>query len=208
MIYRSIKRKNVYERISDEELQAISLTGDKAAESCLVARYAVHVRRLAAPLYICGGDKDDLIQEGNVGLYEAILRFDPKKDVRFATFADLCIRRAQYKAIENSNRKKHAPLNFHISIDMFDENTESFDGKPAADDSLNPEMILIDRERSQQVYDRIIQALSPLELTVLKQYLTGMDYVQIADVLGKEKKSIDNALQRIRRKVKQICMEE
>lgn len=197
-----------YERISDEELQAISRTGDKTAESCLIDRYAVHVRKLAAPLYICGGDKDDLIQEGNVGLYEAILRFDPQKDVRFATFADLCIRRAQYKAIENSNRKKHAPLNFHISMDFFDENTESFDGKSAADDSLNPELIIIDRERSQQVYERIMEALSPMEIKVLKRYLTGMDYGEIAEELGKEKKSIDNALQRIRRKVKQICTEE
>lgn len=197
-----------YEQISDEELQAISVTGDKVAENCLIGRYAVLVRRLAAPLYICGGDKDDLIQEGNVGLYEAILRFDPKRDVRFATFADLCIRRAQYRAIENSNRKKHAPLNFHLSIDIFDENAENYEGRSAADDSLNPELIMIDRERARLVYDKIIAALSPLELTVLKQYLTGMDYVQIADVLGKEKKSIDNALQRIRRKVKRICTEE
>ncbi len=197
-----------YKNITDEELHKCYRNGDKKAENCLLDRYAVHVRRLAAPLYICGGDKDDLIQEGNVGLYEAMLRFDPNRDVRFATFADVCIRRAQYKAIENSNRKKHAPLNFHISIDIFDENEDTYDIRQAADEKFNPEYIVLDKEHAKDVYDRIMAALSPMELTVLKKYLTGMDYIEIADSTGKDKKSIDNALQRIRRKVKQICLED
>ena len=197
-----------YEEISDEELQECCRNGDKAAENCLLDRYAVHVRKLAAPLYICGGDKEDLIQEGNMGLYEAILRFDPKRDVRFATFADVCIRRAQYKAIESSNRKKHAPMNFRISIDIFDENDDSYDIAQAADEKFNPEAIVLDKEHAKQIYDRIITVLSPMELTVLEKYLDGKDYIEIADDIGKEKKSIDNALQRIRRKVKQICLED
>ncbi len=197
-----------YDKVTDEELQAFCRKGDKEAENCLVDRYAVRVRRLAAPLYICGGDKDDLIQEGNVGLYEAILQYDPGRDVRFSTFAETCIRRAQYKAIENSNRKKHEPLNFRIPIDIFDENTEGYDARQAADDTFNPEFIVLDKEHARHVYDRIIEALSPLERFVLQKYLDGLDYSEIAVLLDKEKKSIDNALQRIRRKVRKICLKD
>lgn len=201
MSYKDLEKK------TDEELIALFRDGDKQVEKELIERYLLCVRQLAAPLFLMGGDKEDLIQEGNVGLYQAMLQYDPKKDTSFATFAKICIRRAQYKAIESSNRKKNAPLNFRISTEVMAEDGD-FDKKEAADESLNPEVIFLDKERSDRMMKKIELELSPLEKKVFYRYLAGMDYTEIATEIGKDKKSIDNTIQRIKRKVKAVCLED
>lgn len=200
-----------YEKKSDEELVALYRSGEKDVEDVLIRRFHPMVEQAASSLFLTGGDRDDLVQEGSVGLYQAILSFVPEKETRFSTFANLCIRRAQYKAIEAGNRKKHNPLNLSISIDA-EENEDSdhvfsITEIRAEDELFNPEQVLLSEERKRELEHDLAESLSPLERRVLFFYLNGEEYGSIAAQLGKPKKSIDNALQRIRRKVRRLCLE-
>lgn len=200
-----------YEQKTDEELVALYRSGKKDVEDVLMRRFHPMVEQAASSLFLTGGDREDLVQEGSVGLYQAILSFAPEKEARFSTFANLCIRRAQYKAIEAGNRKKHNPLNLSISIDA-EENEDSDHvfsiTEIRAEDALfNPEQVLLSEERKQELEHDLAESLSLLERRVLFFYLNGEEYGSIAVQLGKPKKSIDNALQRIRRKVRRLCSE-
>ncbi|MBR1635254.1 MAG: sigma-70 family RNA polymerase sigma factor [Lachnospiraceae bacterium] len=201
-----------YEAKTDEELVAMYRSGEKDVEDVLIRRFHPLVEQEASSLFLTGGDREDLVQEGNVGLYQAILSFAPERNARFSTFAGLCIRRAQYKAIEAGNRKKHNPLNLSISIDAGEaadsDHVFSITEIRAEDERFNPESVMLSEERKRELERDLAEELSPLERKVLYFYLNGEEYGSIAGRLGKPKKSIDNALQRIRRKVRKLCLKD
>ena len=171
----------------------------------IMEKYKNLVRKKARALYLMGGDNDDLMQEGMIGLFKAVRDFEPEYQASFAAFAEICISRQLYSAIQASNRKKHSPLNSYISLYS---GTIGKDRRevplqeilPAAQMD-NPEELVISRENARRLEAELKKRLSSFECRVLECYLEGRDYVEIAGQLGKSPKSIDNALQRIRRKV-------
>ena len=159
----------------------------------LIERYKRRVRNQARPLYLMGGDSDDLIQEGMLGLFKAIRDYRPEKSDSFEAFAVLCISRQLYSAIQAAGRLKHAPLNSYVELSPeLGEQTEGLKGK-------SPEELLIDQENIESLQAEILKVATPLEHEILKAYLSGQSYTEIAQRLNKEPKSIDNALQRIGR---------
>ena len=183
------------------ELAQKAATGDSAAEEALVSEYAQLVRVCARPYFLAGGDSEDLIQEGMLGLLSAVRTFDPAKGVKFATYAEFCVRRRIYSAIRSASGYKHTPLNSYISLEspQIDEsNTQS------AYFLRDPEDFVIARERAGEVEKLLFGALSRFESGVLELYLDGMSYKDMAVRLGKSSKSVDNAVQRIRKKLAQI----
>jgi len=185
--------------------------GDDDAMEEMLNRYKNMVRSKATALYLVGGDKEDLIQEGMIGLYKAIREYDPERNDSFAAFAGLCITRQMYSAIKASNTKKNQPLNNYIPFDLyaFAEDSESVGGNSNAYEGMgywqkDPEESVIDRENAVRIEKEVFSSLSKMERQVLSFYATGMPYQEIAKVMEKEPKSIDNALQRIRKKLKTV----
>ncbi len=203
-----------YESISDEEMIIRIQEGDQSAMDYLLEKYKYLVRNKAKALYLIGGDKDDLIQEGMIGLYKAIRDFDVEKQNSFFNFADLCISRQIYSAIKASNRKKNIPLNTYISIysPVYGESGDNEEKEALVDimyqkNVSNPEELVIDKENTSMIEYELVRRLSDLERQVLSLYMQDLKYVQIAEVLGKEPKTIDNALTRIKTKLNQILRE-
>lgn len=190
-----------YEQYEDERLIQMLREGDQEISGYLLEKYKDMVRKEARTMYLIGGETDDLIQEGMIGLFKAIRDYDPGKEASFRTFAKICIDRQLYGAIQGSNRQKHQPLNSYVSLSQEDE--EIHLGELL---EQNPESIVIDRESARDLEQRIHDCLSSLENQVLAYYLKGYGYVQIGKLLNRPPKSIDNALQRIRGKVRD-CME-
>ena len=209
-----------YSALTDEELIARSREGDQAAVDALMTKYKGMVLGKAKSMFILGGDSDDLIQEGMLGLFKAVRDYDSGRDASFRTFAQLCVTRQLYTAVQASGRKKHMPLNTAVSLNAPWQNgrengTESgTELEEAVSEELgtqlssgygaNPEKVLIDRENLLQLQERIEEELSPFEKEVLDLHLTGMNYVEIAHILNRDEKSTDNALQRIRAKVRSL----
>ena len=196
-----------YNLLSDEELISRLREGHEDIRDYLMEKHKNLVRKKARALYLIGGDNDDLIQEGMIGLYKAIRDFDPERGASFHTFADLCISRQLYTAVQASQRQKHQPLNSYVSLsDSDNEEQTSSRASYAANDvrNRNPEELFIARENLEDMEDLIEKKLSRFEREVLRSYLSGMNYSQIADTLGKSSKATDNALQRIKKKIKQI----
>lgn len=194
-----------YAEIADEVLLA-NRNGENDADAItdyLCDKYKNLVRKKANALYLIGAEKEDLIQEGMIGLFKAIRDFDATKEVSFYHFAKLCISRQMYHAIEASQRLKHAPLNSYVSFfeETGKEGNITLEDVLEADTDQDPEKLLILRESYRDFYDGLEQRLSPMEKQVCELYLQGKNYHQIADILGKSSKSIDNALQRIRKKI-------
>ena len=194
-----------YAEIADEVLLA-NRNGENDADAItdyLCDKYKNLVRKKANALYLIGAEKEDLIQEGMIGLFKAIRDFDATKEVSFYHFAKLCISRQMYHAIEASQRLKHAPLSSYVSF--FEETGKeggiTLEDVLEADTDQDPEKLLILRESYRDFYDGLEQRLSPMEKQVCELYLQGQNYHQIADILGRSSKSIDNALQRIRKKI-------
>lgn len=203
-----------YEALSDQEIICRIQNGDQPAVDYLMEKYKYLVRNKAKALYLIGGDKDDLIQEGMIGLYKAIRDYLPNKDSSFFNFADLCVSRQIYSAIKASNRKKNIPLNNYISLDTpaYGENNDT-DEKESLVDIIhqkyvsNPEELVIDKENTSMIEYELVRRLSDLEKQALGLYMQDLKYVQIAEVLGKEPKTIDNALTRIKTKLNQVLKE-
>ena len=196
-----------YNLLSDEELISRLREGHEDIRDYLMEKHKNLVRKKARALYLIGGDNDDLIQEGMIGLYKAIRDFDPERGASFHTFADLCISRQLYTAVQASQRQKHQPLNSYVSLsDSDNEEQTSSRASYAANDvrNRNPEELFIARENLEDMEGLIEKKLSRFEREVLRYYLSGMNYSQIADTLGKSSKATDNALQRIKKKIKQI----
>ena len=195
------------EELTDEELIEQVRLQDSEAMEILIVRYKNLVRKNAKALYLIGGEHDDLIQEGMIGLYKAIRDFDPAKNARFLPFANLWISRQIYTAIQASNTRKNQPLNNYISFDA----AEDWEGGEERDDLWlnvcmngsggNPEELLIHREDDEQIEQFLSKKLSAFEMQVLKAYLEEENYSRVAKRLGKSPKTVDNALQRIRKKL-------
>lgn len=177
----------------------------------LLDKYKYLVLRKAKQMFLLGGDKDDLIQEGMIGLFKAVREYNPKKEVDFAYFAELCITRQLYTAVSSSQRKKHQPLNTYVSFydvlntDVKEGGKRVFLGETLSSDvNRNPEELWIDKENLTLLEDEMEKNFSKLEKQVAEYYIEGKNYQEIAVLLGKTPKSIDNAIQRIKKKLKVI----
>ena len=199
-----------FKQASDEELILMYRDGEEEAAGFLMNKYKNLVRKKAGSMYILGGDREDLIQEGMIGLYKAVRDYDMGRDVNFYTFADLCVSRQMYTAVQASNRQKHLPLNTYISIYGQTMNSEEGNGEYDLVNTLvsriesNPEEMMIAQENMVQMENAILKELSELEKQVFELHLTGMNYTEIAKVLGRDEKSTDNALQRMKGKIKKL----
>ena len=190
-----------YAEMDDTMLQRLAFNGDRDAEDSLAARYLRLVRICARPLFLAGGDSEDLIQEGTFGLLSAIRNYDPADGASFKTYAEHCIRMRLLSAIKSASRLKHVPLNDGISLEELSED-------PGADISTfpeliryNPEELILAEESREELNAAFSRCLSRFEIKVLDLYLEGLSYREIADRLYRDAKSIDNAVQRIRRKL-------
>ena len=188
------------ESMSDEELLFNLRQGDPKAEEALIRRYGRVIRSLARPYFLTGGDGEDLIQEGMLGLLNAIRGFDPQEETSFRTFAVLCIRRRLYSALRRAAGTKNVSLDDCLSLEssLFDE-TQSRN-----DNQRGPEELLIDREEAQKRYQNLLLLLSAYEQSVLRCFLRGMSYREIAEITKRSEKAVDNAVQRIRRKFENL----
>ena len=182
---------------TDEELLALAQRGDEVSETILLEKYKPLVRARARELYLAGGDHDDLLQEGMLGLFKAIRSYDAARGISFGAYARVLISRQISRAILAAQRQKHHPLNQSVSFAEIEERQ----GEQALGTVSSPETILLELENTRELRGKIDALLSPMERKVLEAYLAGYDYLQIAEAMGKPAKSIDNALQRIRRKV-------
>lgn len=187
-----------YTSKSDESVWQLAASGDASAEETLVERYARLVRACARPYFLTGGDRDDLIQEGMLGLLSAIRHYDPSKGAPFVSFAEFCIRRRIIDAVKSASRNKNIPLNSSVSLEspQFDEKFSSL-----ALNLRDPEELIIAREQAFEIRAKLSACLSRLEKTILDLYLSGMSYSEMAEVVQKSTKSVDNAVQRIRKKL-------
>ena len=194
---------NGWECLPDEELCALAKAGNRGAEEILVARYNRLVRTCARPYFLVGGDSEDLTQEGMVGLIKAVREYDAAKEASFRTFAEICIRSRLYSVLRDAVRDKHLPLNQSVPLDTpyFDSNSYTSGTNHLA--QLNPEEFLIDREHTAALLTGVRKQLSEFEAKILGYYLDGLSCREIAGTVGKPVKSVDNAVQRIRRKVAQ-----
>ena len=196
---------------SDEELIVRYRDGDTDAMDFIFERYKHLVRKKAKAMFLAGGDNDDLIQEGMIGLYKAIRDYHTDREASFATFASMCINRQMIAAVAASNRKKNMPLNTYVSYDMPAGGDEDSDMRLVdilqSQTELNPEKLLIDKEHNRDLKSRLKEVLSTFEQQVLAYYLEGMDYTAIAKKMQKPPKSVDNALQRIRSKAARLTLE-
>lgn len=198
-----------YSRSADEELILRLRDGETQIMDYICDKYKDMVRVKAKSMFILGGDNEDLIQEGMIGLFKAVRDYDCGRDASFHTFADLCISRQMYTAVQASKRQKHIPLNTYVSL-YGDDAAQEESGQRSLVESLtnqaglSPEELFLDKERVQYLEERIDQELSSFEKQVLDLYLTGMRYSQIARVLGRDEKSTDNALQRLKGKIKKL----
>ena len=190
-----------YASADESVLLSCVISGDRVAEEILAERYMRLVRSCARPLFLAGGDSEDLIQEGMFGLLSAMRQYDPDSGNSFRTFAEHCIRMRLYSAIKSASRLKHLPLNDGVSLEQLSEDSSL--QISAIPDAIrrNPEDLVLARERTEELYSELLQCLSGMEKKVLSLYLEGLSYREIALRLGKEEKSIDNAVQRIRRKL-------
>ena len=199
-----------YQNEADEMLIERLRDGERDITDYIMNKYKNLVRKKAGSMYILGGDREDLIQEGMIGLYKAVRDYDMGRDVNFYTFADLCVSRQMYTAVQASNRQKHLPLNTYISIYGQNMNPEEGSGEYDLINTLvsriesNPEEMMIAQENMELMESAILKELSELEKQVFELHLTGMNYTEIAKVLGRDEKSTDNALQRMKGKIKKL----
>lgn len=185
----------------DLELWYLTSSGDLAAEEELITKYGQLVRIYARPYFLIGGDSEDLIQEGMLGLLSAVRHYNPSRDVKFRTYAEYCIRRRLYSAIKSASRFKHTPLNDYVSLESPELDENNTQGMSFLRD---PEEFVIARERADEITGFLLGSLSRFESRVLGLYLEGMSYEEMAAKVNRTLKSVDNAVQRIRKKLAQI----
>lgn len=202
--------KDLYKELSDEELITRYMDGDSAVVDFLMDKYKYLVRSQAGNMFLLGADHEDLLQEGMIGLFKAIRDYDPGRDASFQTFAKLCISRQIFTAIEASNRHKHAPLNSYTSLSETDsmqyrEIRERLVEMTAIE---SPETMMIDKENMAQLEKLLTAELSTMEKQVFDLYFIGMSTREIAAILGRTEKAADNALQRLKGKLRKIFNQE
>lgn len=183
------------EQLNDEELCRLLQEGNRLAEEVLAARYHRLVRSCARPYFLAGGDSEDLLQEGMFGLIKAMREYDTHRDAGFRTFAETCIRNRLYTVIRAAASDKHLPLNQSVPLNP------SFFDTSSSYTQADPEVALIDSEKAVSLLENARKQLSDLEVKILGYYLDGLTYREIGETVGKPPKSVDNAVQRIRRKI-------
>lgn len=198
-----------YRQLADEQLIARLRAGEEQITDFIMDKYKNLVKKKAKAMYLLGGENDDLIQEGMIGLFKAIRDYDSDQEVSFYHFADLCISRQMYTAIKASQRQKHMPLNTYVSL--YEQKGEEVEEKHSplidtlqTEKDNNPEQLFLSKEYFSMIEQEVKKKLSDLESRVLYLQLQGMDYQTIARLLDKSPKSIDNALQRIKGKMGKI----
>lgn len=201
--------KTEYLQMSDENLlQEVTQNQDKMALDCLIERYKDVVTVKANKFFMVGSEKEDMIQEGYIGLYKAVKSYNENKQNSFKTFAGLCIERQMITAVKNSNRQKHIPLNSSLSLNAEaydeDEGTQIIDVLDTRKSSEDPLEIIAKKEYYSIVESAIIGSLSEFEKSVLEHYKNGESYAEIAEKLDSKVKSVDTAIQRVRRKANKI----
>mgnify|MGYP001025873273 CR=1 FL=1 len=196
-------QQDKYKDVSDEQLIEQLRDGRTEVMDYLMEKYKNLVRKKANALYLIGGETEDLIQEGMIGLFKAVQDYRMDRETSFYHFAELCITRQMYTAVEASQRKKHSPLNTYISLNAGQESEEGMYLEMESHlQTLDPETLFISQETVRQLLKQANERLSRMERQVLALYLDGMNYHQISEQMGKTPKSVDNALQRIRAKIK------
>lgn len=202
---------NNFASFSDEKLAVLAQQGNDKALDFLLNKFRVFVRSKSLSYYIAGADRDDIIQEGMIGLFKAVRDFSQERGVSFKTFADVCVTRQIITAVKNASRQKHSPLNFYVSLNrpVSDNEGDSTLGEILGhSQNQNPEEILINKEKADTLSMEMNKALSPFELLVLSLYLQGYSYANIGTAIGKSPKSVDNALQRIKKKFEKISADK
>ena len=199
--------------MTDEQLISRLRGGEKPIMDFLMEKYKGLVRQKAKAMYLWGGETDDLIQEGMIGLFKAVEDYEPDAGASFYSFAELCISRQMYTAIKASQRKKHLPLNSYVSLYTSGKREDGKEALPLAETieagaESNPEELLLNTEYANAFEEELMDQLSKLENRVLYLHLMGMDYLKIAEVMDKSPKAIDNALQRIKGKARHILEEK
>ncbi len=198
------------EDLKDVELVMLAKKGNAKAISILINKYKNFVRSRSKSYFIVGADKEDIIQEGLIGLFKAIRDYNPDKKTSFRAFAELCIMRQIITAIKTATRQKHLPLNSYVSLNkpIFEDNGERVMADVIASTrTCNPEEIYIALELTKSIKEKMKKYLSGLESSVLAEYLKGLSYYEVAKNIGKHIKSVDNALQRIKRKIQETIKE-
>ncbi len=193
---------NNFVTISDEQLQSLAASRQSGAEEALAERYIRLVRVCARPYFLIGGDSEDLIQEGMLGLLSAIREYDPEKGASFKTYAEVCIHNRIQSAIRSAGRKKHAPLNDGIPLD--DVLSDESKSQGAQYFQRSPEEQVLARETEKEFSSIYSRCLSRFEAGILDLYLDGLSYQEIAVSTGRNIKAVDNAIQRIRRKLAKL----
>ncbi len=194
-----------YNNLSDEEMLKLIDNKDEDAMEHMLKKYSGVVKKEIRTMYLIGAETEDLAQEGMIGLFKAVRDYEPDKGAAFSTFATLCVKRQIQTAVNTSNRKKHIPLNSYVSLygDSDNDETDLIEALVAYEGESNPEMIVLAKEKRKSMDDRIHTELSSLEKKVLNLYLEGLSYAEIAEVLKRTEKAVNNALQRIRKKLSQ-----
>lgn len=208
--FQSEEELRKYSEFADEKIVELSHNGDSAAEEYLLDKYKNFVRSKARSYFLVGADHEDIVQEGMIGLYKAIRDYRPDKLSSFRAFAELCITRQIITAIKTATRQKHIPLNNYVSLNkpLYDEESDRtlldviIEGRTS-----DPEEMIINMENIGNIRAKINEVLSGLEQEVLNAYLDGRSYQEIAESLGRHVKSIDNALQRVKRKLEKYLEE-
>ena len=194
------------EHLTDEEIVSLAKDGDTVALEFLIGKYKSFVRSKARTYFLIGADREDIIQEGMIGLYKAIRDYRYDKQASFHSFAEICVTRQIITAIKTATRKKHMPLNSYVSLNkpVYEEESErTLSDVITQGKAGNPEDLFIDQEDFLDIESTMQRILSPLEQDVVNLYLEGKSYVEIAQQLGRHVKSVDNALQRVKRKLEQ-----
>ncbi|MBO5469751.1 MAG: sigma-70 family RNA polymerase sigma factor [Lachnospiraceae bacterium] len=198
-----------FNNLTDEDVIRLARNGNQDATEYMLKKYSPLVKKSIRTLYLIGADTEDLSQEGMIGLFKAVQNYKDENQASFYTFAKVCIDRQIYSAIKASNRKKHSPLNTYISFYSRgnEEEMQLIENLEASRNS-NPEHVVLDQENASRIENLLQSRLSKMEKEVLPLYLEGLSYSEIAERLGKQAKSIDNTVQRIRDKVKKLYIEQ
>lgn len=211
MDIKGIELNNINDFIenSEEEVVLKAKAGDKKALEYLISKYEKSVRVKSKSYFLIGADKEDIYQEGMIGLYKAIRDFNPEKQVSFKVFAELCISRQIITAIKTATRQKHIPLNTYVSLNKpvyEDDSDRTLVDILTSLKISDPEELMIGKEQMEFIENEISKVLSDLELEVLQSYLDGKSYQEIACDLDRESKSVDNALQRVKKKLEKCLV--
>ena len=207
------EEKMDFGKMTDEQLIAELRGGERAITDYLMEKYKGLVRQKAKAMYLWGGENDDLIQEGMIGLFKAVQDYDPEAGASFSSFAQLCISRQMYSAIKASQRKKHLPLNSYVSLYATGGENQEEGSLPLAETieagaGSNPEEMILSAEYTNAFEEELKNRLSKLENRVLYLHLMGLDYLTIAEIMDKSPKAVDNAIQRIKGKARQLLDEK